>query len=156
MPDFKNLSVTVMILTLSVSIFSACSTGNQVLKYENKVNRNDNIVPGIEAPESDEKMMVAATGKGLEPENGSPAQKRFMAERAATIDGYRKLAERLGGIILHSSTKAGMSEVTSDVISTEVNTYMRGARVHTVDFKDGYAIVEVRVYIAPRDSRFYN
>lgn len=151
----KNLLAT-LLLAAFFTLFSGCSTGNQVLKYENRVNKNDNIVPGIEAPESDEKMMVAATGKGLEPENGSPAQKRFMAERAATIDGYRKLAERLGGMILHSSTKAGMSEVTSDVISTEVNTYMRGARVHTVDFKDGYAIVEVRVYLAPRDSRFYN
>ena len=151
----KNLLAT-LLLEAFLPLFAGCSPGKQVLKYENRVNKNDNIVPGIEAPESDEKMMVAATGKGLEPENGSPAQKRFMAERAATIDGYRKLAERLGGMILHSSTKAGMSEVTSDVISTEVNTYMRGARVHTVDFKDGYAIVEVRVYLAPRDSRFYN
>lgn len=156
MSAYRKPILTVMLLTVFFTFFSGCSTGNQILKYENRVNKNDNIVPGIEAPESDEKMMVAATGKGLEPENGSPAQKRFMAERAATIDGYRKLAERLGGMILHSSTKAGMSEVTSDVISTEVNTYMRGARVHTVDFKDGYAIVEVRVYLAPRDSKFYN
>ncbi len=148
-----------MIFLLSVSavflFLSGCATDNQVLKYETRVNTNDNIVPGIEPPESDSSMMVSAVGKGLEPENGSPAQKRFMAERAATIDGYRKLAERLGGIILHSSTKAGMSEVTSDVITTEVNSYMRGAKVHSVDFKDGYAIAEIRVFLAPRSSKFF-
>ena len=152
----KHLIFIVFIFIAFFSGLSGCSTDNQILKYENKINKSDNIVPGIEAPESDEKMMVAATGKGLEPDSGSPAQKRFMAERAAIIDGYRKLAERLGGIILHSSTRAGMSEVTSDVITTEVNTYMRGARVHSVDFKDGYAVAEIRVYLAPRDSKFYN
>lgn len=145
-----------LLFTAFFSGVSGCSTDNQILNYENKINKSDNIVPGIEAPESDEKMMVAATGKGLEPEGGSPAQKRFMAERAAIIDGYRKLAERLGGIVLHSSTRAGMSEVSSDVITTEVNTYMRGARVHSVEFKDGYATAEIRVYLAPRDSKFYN
>lgn len=155
--SYNKYSIFIFLLALAfVAGLSGCSTSNQVLKYENKMITNDNIVPGIEAPESDEKMMVAATGKGLEPESGSPAQKRFMAERAAIIDGYRKLAERLGGIVLHSNTRAGMSEVTSDVITTEVNTYMRGARVHSVEFKDGYASAEIRVYIANRDSRFYN
>lgn len=152
----KYLIFIVFLFIAFFSSISGCSTDNQILKYQNRTNTNDNIVPGIEPSESDEKMMVAATGKGLEPESGSPAQKRFMAERAAIIDGYRKLAERLGGIILHSNTKAGMSEVTSDVITTEVNTYMRGARVHSVDFKDGYAVAEIRVYLTPRGSKFYN
>lgn len=149
-------AMSFLLILAAFFMVTGCSTSNQVLKYENKVNKSDNIIPGLEPPEDDEEMMVAATGKGLEPESGSPAQKRFMAERAAIIDGYRKLAERLGGIILHSSTKAGMSEVTSDVITTEVNTYMRGARVHSVEFKDGYASAEIRVYLAPRDSKFYN
>lgn len=154
--SLKYYSFVVLLILAFVAGIAGCSTTNQVLKYENKMITNDNIVPGIEPPESDEKYMVTATGKGLEPENGSPAQKRFMAERAAIMDGYRKLAERLGGIVLHSNTRAGMSEVTSDVITTEVNTFMRGARVHSLEFKNGYATAEVRVYLSNRDSRFYN
>lgn len=154
--SLKKYSLIVLLILAFVTVITGCSTTNQVLKYENKMITNDNIVPGIEPPESDEKYMVTATGKGLEPENGTPAQKRFMAERAAIMDGYRKLAERLGGIVLHSNTRAGMSEVTSDVITTEVNTFMRGARVHSLEFKNGYATAEVRVYLSNRDSRFYN
>lgn len=46
----------------------------------------------------------------------------------------------------------GRSGSDLHVTPIEVNTYMRGARVHSVEFKDGYATAEIRVYLAPRDS----
>lgn len=135
-------------------VLSACSTNYQILKYQGSVSSSEHIIPGIEPEESARKIMIVVKGKGIEPEEGTPMQKKFMAERAAVLDGYRKLSERLAGMIVNAQTHSGKNTLSMDEIYTETRSYLRGAQVGTVTYQDGFAIVDVKLYIAPRQSIF--
>lgn len=134
-----------------------CTTGHEVLKYESPIKSSTyNLVPGLEPEEASHKILVSVTGQGLEPENGTRQQKRLMAERAAVIDGYRKLSERLAGTILNAYSAAGYNNVSHDQITAETNAYLRGAQVGFVSHKDGIATAVVKLYLIPREFRFYH
>ncbi len=74
-------------------------------------------------------------------------QGRFMAMRAARMDAYRKLAERLRGFKLSSSTFVRDFVAESDEISTELNTTLRGAKEVKTYFHDDELICEVTMEI---------
>jgi hypothetical protein len=100
--------------------------------------------------------MITVYRKGIEPEEGTPMQKKFMAERAAVLDGYQNLAERLGGVIIDAHTRAGKSTLTQDEVMIEIRAFMRGAQVGPVTYKNGFAIVDMKLYIAPRQNMFFS
>ena len=143
-------------LILTAVWLSACVSNHQVLKYECPVNGGDNIIPGIEPEESARKIMVTVRGKGIEPEEGTPMQKKFMAERAAVLDGYRNLAERLAGIVIDAQTSAGKNTLSQDEVMIQTRAFMRGAQVGPVVYKNGFAVVDLKLYIAPRQNMFFS
>ncbi len=153
----KHVGVFGLILSLFIVMeISGCTSSHQVLEYSAVINAPDNLIPGIEPEESSRKILIAVKGIGLEPENGTAVQKKFMAERAAVIDGYRKLAERLAGIIVRAETKAGKNTISADEVLIETNAYLRGAQVSGITAQEGFAAADVKVYVEPRQMRFYN
>ncbi len=85
----------------------------------------------IEKPsEGRVKMVIRASGVGIEPAGYSGAQARLMARRAAVVDGYRKLAVMRGRVWGSFSGKAYHESVD--------------------DFIKGAAVVEARYYISGR------
>ncbi len=156
MTTIKNIFMLIIYFTLFLVILG-CTSGNEILKYENSINNSSsNLIPGLEPEESARKLMISVRGQGLEPPTGTPQQKRLMAERAAVIDGYRKLAERLAGTLLNAYSAAGYNNISMDQVTAETNAFLRGAQVNFVSFKDGIATANVRVYIAPRQYKFYH
>ncbi len=146
----------IIFFSLFLGIFG-CTSGHEILKYENSINNNSaNLIPGLEPEESVKKFMISVRGQGLEPPTGTPQQKKLMAERAAVIDGYRKLAERLAGTLLSAYSAAGYNNISMDQVTAETNAFLRGAQVNFISFKDGIATANVRVYIAPREYKFYH
>lgn len=135
-------------------VLGGCSTPHQVLRYQGTVMEDTHLIPGIEPGESVRKIMVSVKGEGLSPENGTAEQRRFMAERAAVIDGYRKLSERLAGLILNAQAQSGANTLSHDQVMIETNAYLRGAQVGGVTYHDGYATADVKVYLEPRESKF--
>lgn len=134
-----------------------CSSGHEILKYENPIQTSQQqLVPGLEPQEAGEKIAVDVIGQGIEPETGSPQQKKLMAERAAVIDGYRKLSERIAGTILNAYTASGRNNISVDQVMTETNSYLRGAQVAFIGHEDGIASARVKVYISPREYKFYH
>jgi len=89
-----------------------------------------------------------------------PPNERLMAKRAAELDAYRKLAERIRGFRITSDTTVRDFVTESDRINTALNTFLKGVR--TVDVRylpDG--IVEVDVEVTLRKvirtlKRIYN
>ncbi len=152
----KELSVGLVLIVFCPAILTGCSTGHQILKYESSISSSENIIPGIEPEESARKIMIVVRGKGIEPENGTPMQKKFMAERAAVLDAYRKLSERLAGLIINAQTHAGKNRLSLDEVIIETRAYLRGAQVGTVTYQNGFATVDVKIYIKPRQSMFLN
>lgn len=71
---------------------------------------------------------LTVTGSGAPPAIDNPAQKRLMAERAAMVDAYRKLAEAVNGVQVFSETVVKNYVTESDTIRLSVNATIRGAR----------------------------
>jgi hypothetical protein len=74
-------------------------------------------------------------------------QGRLMAQRAAELDAYRRLAEQLQGFQISSSTSVRDFVTESDQIATNLNTTLRGARIVHVFFHRDEPICEVTLEI---------
>ncbi|PKL77986.1 MAG: hypothetical protein CVV27_04155 [Candidatus Melainabacteria bacterium HGW-Melainabacteria-1] len=82
--------------------------------------------------------VVRVTGTGTPPDRGNLNQKRLMAERTATADAYRQLAEAIHGIRVNSETIVRDYVSESDTIKTYVNALIKGAqRLDTRYLDDG-------------------
>lgn len=96
-------------------------------------------------------MTLRATGRGAYPDNASGAQARLMAERAARTDAYRKLAEQVYGLELRSGTTVRDAVLAEDRIQTQVEGFIRGARVlGTRDRSDmGFVEIDMELGLGP-------
>lgn len=92
-------------------------------------------------------IVVPGAPLALPPEwRDIPAQARLMAKRAATADAYRNLAEQVKGFRIASDTYVRDFVAESDVIATNLNTFLRGAKVGEVRYLADMSVeVDVRV-----------
>jgi hypothetical protein len=154
--QFMKKHMEIIAVLLIAALGSACTSTHQVFKFENPVRNYPNLIPGVEAGESDNRITISVFGEGFAPETGTANQKKYLAERAATIDSYRRLSERLSGILITAYTKSGMKGVTEDQVTSETNSYLRGAQTQFVSYNKGLAVVNTRVFIEPREVRAYH
>jgi hypothetical protein len=99
--------------------------------------------PAPPAPEWATRV-IRVTGSGVAPESGSVAQKKLMAKRAAQVDAYRNLAEQIKGVRIDAETTVENFMTKDDVIRTNVNTFIRGAKVVGVRYlSDGTCEVDI-------------
>jgi Uncharacterized protein conserved in bacteria len=91
---------------------------------------------------------IRVTGTGFSPDNPnfSIGQKQKMAERAAVVDGYRKLLEQIGDIKVGSKTTIKDYATQKDEINVEINGILRGAKQIAVrELKGGGAEVDMEI-----------
>ena len=94
-----------------------------------------------------QKGYVEAKGIGAPPPQyyGKP-QARPMALRAATVDGYRNLAEIIQGVQIDSQTSVKDFVVESDQVNTQISALVKGARtVKSTYLSDGTVEVLMRI-----------
>ena len=100
-------------------------------------------------------VKIRVTGYGAPPKSFYPdPQRRLMAMRAAKIDAYRSLAERVTGIQIWGGTTIGDMVVEKDRFRVYIDTYINGARViaeNPLDDGTFETIVELTV-----DQNFLN
>ncbi|MDY0132700.1 MAG: hypothetical protein RBR53_08530 [Desulforegulaceae bacterium] len=145
------------IFFIFISIFFlGCATDHHVLKEYQFVRMHDNLIAGIEPEEAVTKILITEIGKGVAPQNGTPMEQKYMAERAAVLDGYRRLSERLAGLIIQANSEAGNGSLDKDQIVVVAKSYMRGANVEEVTYQEGLATAEIKLYIKPRKEVYYN
>ncbi len=92
---------------------------------------------------------IEATGIGAPPERyiGKP-QARPMALRAARVDAYRNLLETTKGVRVDSSTSVKDYIVESDIINTQIEGLVRGAKAVNQEYlSDGTVEVTMRMPI---------
>lgn len=90
--------------------------------------------------------MVRVTGRGAPGEEDNAVQRHLMAERAAKVDAYRNLAEMVYGLYIDSETTVEDFLVGKDIIRTEVQAFIQGARVVGVkEEADGTVEVELEL-----------
>ena len=94
-------------------------------------------------------VKIRVTGYGARPKSFYPdPQRRLMAMRAAKVDAYRSLAERISGIQIWGGSTIGDMVVEKDRFRVYLDTHLAGARVIGENAQeDGTfeTIVELRV-----------
>jgi len=89
-------------------------------------------------------LMVEAKGIGIVPCSGacSTAQAKVMARRAAILDGYRALIEKIYGIQINGRDTVRDMALQSSVLRSHIEGLVRGATIEEEDFKNGiYTVV---------------
>jgi hypothetical protein len=91
-------------------------------------------------------IIFRATGEGIYPEDSSMslAQKKLMAKRAAIVDAYRKLLEKVNEIEVNSESKLEDLLIKHDEVTAKVSGFIRGAQIVDVRTeRDGVVEVDV-------------
>jgi hypothetical protein len=81
---------------------------------------------------------------------GSEGHKRIMAKRAAEVDAYRRLAERVGGVKINSNTTIAGLATQSDEIRAQIRDSVKSAETIKIRYiSDGSAEVTLRLKVGP-------
>ena len=117
--------IKISILTIMLLFIANCGTMNENFKNINKISGVENVV-------------VTVHGKGAPPRKKdlSDVQKYLFAERAAVLDGYRLLEERLQGILLTSSSYSNGYEIKSDSVDAISEGLLRGVKIINIKHND--------------------
>lgn len=96
-------------------------------------------------------ITVRAIGLGVAPLNTtSRAQEMALAKRAAIVDGYRQLGEKLHGIRITARDTVKDAMLTRSEIRTELYSIVRNAEVLETIWQDGLCQVEMEVKLDGR------
>ncbi len=78
-------------------------------------------------------------------------QGRLMTARAARLDAYRKLGERINGLLITSDTTVKDFVATDDRIQTAMQTFLRGAKELGTRYHENELIAEVELQITVQE-----
>jgi hypothetical protein len=120
-----------------------CSDNSCTPYIQNEVKKNNCIIK------------VEAKGVGVVPCNGTcnTAQAEAMARRAAILDAYKALTEKLYGIKINGRDSVKNMILQNSNIRAYVEGLIRGASVEEENFKNGMYSVRLSVKI---DTRKWN
>jgi len=116
-------------------------------------------LPGGTPPHKDRALadfkpiLVRVTGYGTYPTDKrlTAASRHLMALRASKLDAYRALAERVYGTVIYGDSTVHDFVLHHDTFRTYVDSYIRGAKVISVDeHKDGVVETVMQLKLEPR------
>ncbi|MGX3043571.1 LPP20 family lipoprotein [Helicobacter sp. T3_23-1056] len=108
------------------------------------IQNNPNLTPS-------NLIELQVVGTGVAPQNAiSPAQSTALAKRAAMIDAYKLLGEKMYGIKLNGQDTVENMAVTSSSVKAKVQALVRGADVVNVDCKAGLCQVTMELKLDGR------
>ena len=92
---------------------------------------------------------LVVKGQGVAPSfTQSPAQAFALAKRAAMVDAYRLLGEKIQGVKVEGQDLIKNMMVKRSQVRTEVTAMIREATVIETQFKDGLCEVEVELVVS--------
>jgi len=95
------------------------------------------------------------TGYGLVTRAGNFEKEMLLSNRAAVVDAYRNLSERVAGLVVESYTRQGEYEVNKDVIMTETKAFLMGARVVEVEYNNYISTAIVSLPLPTQRFKWY-
>lgn len=128
---------------------SSAQTQNEQQNHTQSYSAPNQQRPNIEPVMTKRNTIrLVVKGQGVAPSFAqSPAQSFAMAKRAAMVDAYRLLGEKISGVRVEGQDLIKNMMVKRSQIRTEVNTMIRQASIVETEFKDGLCEVEVELVI---------
>ena len=129
---------------------------------ESKFERDDTIIPNRNknqeplipnSPMLTETNIIElnAVGMGIPPENTiSPGQAMALAKRAAIVDAYRQIGEKMYGIRLNAQDTVKDMVVQNSTVRTKVQALIRNAEISESIWKDGVMQVSMQLKLDGR------
>ncbi len=91
-------------------------------------------------------VRITVFGQGVAPAFSTmPAQAQALAKRAAMVDGYRLIAERIKGVSVEGQDTIKNMQVTRSEVRAHVQNIIKNATIINTIFKDGLCEVEMEV-----------
>ena len=119
----------------------------KTVKYGNKTCVIDNTITHKQCV-----IRVEAQGVGIVPCNGScsTAQAKMMARRAAILDGYRALIEKIYGIEINGRDSVKNMTLQSSFLKSHIQGIVRGANIEEESFQNGVykVIMSIKLNVA--------
>jgi hypothetical protein len=133
-------------------IDSEPETVEEIVPYEphQQTQQNSYKVPSTQPQDyvlkQNSTLTVTAIGQGVAPvKASSPALAIAMAKRAAIIDGYRVLAEKVNGVYVEGQDTIKNMAIKRSQVRSQVLAIVQNASVVSGNFKDGLYEVELEV-----------
>jgi len=99
--------------------------------------------------QKDSSLRISVTGEGVAPANTiSPAQAYVMAKRAATVEAYRLIAEKVNGVRVEGKDTIKNMVVQRSTVKTQVAAMIKNASVVETTFKNGLCEVEMEIELS--------
>lgn len=96
------------------------------------------IIPNSPILTPDNTIELSAVGMGVAPESTiSPSQALALAKRAAIIDAYRQIGEKMYGIRLNAQDTVRDMVLINSVVKTKVEALIKNAEIIETIYKDG-------------------
>lgn len=112
---------------------------------------NDSIIPNSPMLTENNVIELNAVGMGIPPENTiSPGQAMALAKRAAIIDAYRQIGEKMYGIRLNAQDTVKDMVVQNSSVKTKVEALIRNAEISESVWKDGVMQVSMQLKLDGR------
>ena len=141
----RKLAILSSMFMLATLIFSTgCATKKDTKKPVVKKERNhseylsEDIIPNSPILRGRKVMTVSAKGLGVAPVNTiSPAQALALAKRAAVVDAYRQLGEKMYGIRIDAKDTIRDMASRSSVVKTRLQAVIKNAEIVDETYNNG-------------------
>ena len=115
----------------------------EVAKVEPK---EPNIIPNSPLLAAENTIELSAVGMGVAPENTiSPSQALALAKRAAIIDAYRQIGEKMYGIKINAQDTIKDMVLSNSVVKARVEALIKNADIVETIYKDGLCQVTMEL-----------
>lgn len=107
---------------------------------------SDSIVPNAPMLSPSNVIELTAVGMGVAPESTiSPSQALALAKRAAIVDAYRQLGEKMYGIRVNAQDTVRDMVLQNSTVKTKVQALIRNAEITETVYKDGLCQVSMEL-----------
>ena len=113
--------------------------------------QSESLIPNSPMLTENNVIELNAVGMGIPPENTiSPGQAMALAKRAAIVDAYRQIGEKMYGIRLNAQDTVKDMVVQNSTVKTKVQALIRNAEISESIWKDGVMQVSMQLKLDGR------
>ncbi|WP_442906990.1 LPP20 family lipoprotein [Helicobacter sp. MIT 11-5569] len=111
-----------------------------------EVGGDDIVIPNAPIITPSSIIEISAIGMGVAPESTvSPAQALALAKRAAIVDAYRQIGEKMYGIRVNAQDTVRDMMLKNSTVKTKVLAVIRNAEIIETVYKDGLCQVSMEL-----------